>query len=230
MLKRKYLTQPEIETLLNELENHAHAERNICMMFMGFIHGFRVSELLSLKISDVDLDSRSLQVQRLKNGFSTIHPLVAREVQLIRYWLAKRKNYLPKNPLDQKTQIAGEPNWLFLSRGGQRMSRQQVYQIIRKTSQKAKLSICANPHMLRHACGYALADNGVDTRLIQDYLGHRNIRHTVRYTASNAGRFETIWDAKGKRKQLTISTKLSSHLKQLYLNLVYFLPPLQKSF
>ncbi|EIM8216809.1 tyrosine-type recombinase/integrase, partial [Escherichia coli] len=50
-----------------------------------------------------------------------------------------------------------------------------------------------HPHMLRHACGFALADNGVDTRLLQDYLGHRNIQHTVRYTASNAARFKGVW-------------------------------------
>ncbi|MDE9434748.1 tyrosine-type recombinase/integrase [Xenorhabdus bovienii] len=221
MLKRKYLTQSEIEMLLTELGKHTHAARNICMMFMGFIHGFRVSELLSLKLSDVDLDSRSLRVQRLKNGFSTIHPMVSREIQLIRQWLKERPNYLPRTP-QANNEI---PDWLFLSRTGQRMSRQQVYKIIRQTSLKAKLSICANPHMLRHACGYALADNGVDTRLIQDYLGHRNIRHTVRYTASNAGRFETVWDGKGKRKQLTISTKLSTTLNWLILNVVNFFLP-----
>lgn len=48
--------------------------------------------------------------------------------------------------------------------------------------------------MLRHACGYELAERGADTRLIQDYLGHRNIRHTVRYTASNAARFAGLWE------------------------------------
>ncbi|MCM4604482.1 tyrosine-type recombinase/integrase, partial [Escherichia coli] len=53
-----------------------------------------------------------------------------------------------------------------------------------------------HPHMLRHACGFALADNGVDTRLLQDYLGHRNIQHTVRYTASNAARFKGVWKKK----------------------------------
>jgi type 1 fimbriae regulatory protein FimB len=47
--------------------------------------------------------------------------------------------------------------------------------------------------MLRHACGYALADQSADTRLIQDYLGHRNIPHTVRYTDSNPARFEKLW-------------------------------------
>src|SRR5271157_1085931 len=47
--------------------------------------------------------------------------------------------------------------------------------------------------MLRHACGFALADQGADTRLIQDYLGHRNIQHTVKYTATNPVRFEKLW-------------------------------------
>ncbi|MDX7989404.1 transcriptional regulator, partial [Xenorhabdus sp. 12] len=206
MLKRKYLTQPEIEVLLRELGKQAHAERNICMIFMGFIHGFRVSELLNLKLSDVDLNSRSLRVQRLKNGFSTIHPMVEREIQLLRHWLVERQSYLSKASPHKQT--GDNTEWLFLSRHGQRMSRQQMYKIIRQTSLKAKLSICANPHMLRHACGYALADNGVDTRLIQDYLGHRNIRHTVRYTASNAGRFDTVWVPNGKRSRLTISTQL----------------------
>ena len=57
----------------------------------------------------------------------------------------------------------------------------------------ASLPLLAHPHMLRHACGFALADQGEDTRLIQDYLGHRNIQHTVRYTATNPARFEKLW-------------------------------------
>ena len=59
--------------------------------------------------------------------------------------------------------------------------------------QRAGLPLPAYPHLLRHACGYALADQGADTRLIQDYLGHRNIQHTVRYTAANPARFERLW-------------------------------------
>ncbi|HFV9295705.1 TPA: tyrosine-type recombinase/integrase, partial [Serratia fonticola] len=54
------------------------------------------------------------------------------------------------------------------------------------------LNVSVHPHMLRHSCGYALADDGIDTRLIQDYLGHRNIQNTVIYTASNAKRFRSI--------------------------------------
>ena len=47
--------------------------------------------------------------------------------------------------------------------------------------------------MLRNACGFALVDQGADTRLIQVYLWHRNIQHTVRYTATNPARFEELW-------------------------------------
>lgn len=61
--------------------------------------------------------------------------------------------------------------------------------------------------MLRHACGFALADNGVDTRLLQDYLGHRNIQHTVRYTASNAARFKGVWKKKSLVKTVPSDSK-----------------------
>ena len=64
---------------------------------------------------------------------------------------------------------------------------------LRKYSVAASLPLLAHPHMLRHACGFALADQGADTRLIQDYLGHRNIQHTVKYTATNPARFEKLW-------------------------------------
>lgn len=73
------------------------------------------------------------------------------------------------------------------------MSRQRFYQIIRKYGKDAGLPMPIHPHMLRHSCGYNLADRGNDTRIIQDYLGHRNIRHTVIYTTSNSARFKDVW-------------------------------------
>jgi len=94
-----------------------------------------------------------------------------------------------------------ESDWLFLSRYGGPLTRQRIYQIFSKLGKLANISVVSHPHMLRHACGFALADRGVDTRLIQDYLGHRNIRHTVRYTASNAERFEGVWGSKIKQKR-----------------------------
>lgn len=73
---------------------------------------------------------------------------------------------------------------IYLSERSQ-ISRYQIYRLFEQYGKIAGLPVKLHPHMLRHACGYALADLGRDTRLIQDYLGHRNIAHTVIYTASN---------------------------------------------
>ena len=81
----------------------------------------------------------------------------------------------------------------FLSERRSPLSRKTAWLRIRDYGRLAALPIEAHPHMLRHACGFALADHGADIRLIQDYLGHRNIQHTVRYTATNPARFERLW-------------------------------------
>ena len=72
------------------------------------------------------------------------------------------------------------------------LSRKTAWLAIREYGKRAGLPVEVHPHMLRHACGFALADQGADTRLIQDYLGHRNLQHTVRYTATNPARFERL--------------------------------------
>jgi type 1 fimbriae regulatory protein FimB len=81
----------------------------------------------------------------------------------------------------------------FISERRSPLSRKTAWLMIRDYGRLAGLPVEAHPHMLRHACGFALADQGADTRLIQDYLGHRNIQHTVRYTATNPARFERLW-------------------------------------
>src|ERR1700760_167831 len=82
---------------------------------------------------------------------------------------------------------------VFCQRAAQTVAPSTVNLILETCSRAAALPFSAHPHMLRHACGFALADQGADTRLIQDYLGHRNIQHTVRYTAANPARFEKLW-------------------------------------
>ncbi|HGB5187987.1 TPA: tyrosine-type DNA invertase [Salmonella enterica subsp. salamae serovar 21:z10:z6] len=188
MQKRKFLTPHEVSLLLESVPGGPNPERNYCIILMAFVHGLRASEVLRLRLSDIDLLGRQIYIARLKNSFSTVHPLIPREIRALRAWLAVRK-----------TIPGSDSDWLFISRTGLPLSRQQFYYILTAASEKAGLTVCAHPHMLRHACGYALADNGADTRLIQDYLGHRNIRHTVRYTASNSARFGEIW--RGKRGQ-----------------------------
>ena len=191
--KRNFLTQNEIESLLNAANSGPHAARNYCLTLLCFIHGFRASEICRLRISDIDLRSKCIYIHRLKKGFSTTHPLLNKEIQALKRWLDIRDEY-PQSTSE----------WLFLSRKGNPLSRQQFYQIISASGDQAGLPLEIHPHMLRHSCGFALANMGIDTRRIQDYLGHRNIRHTVWYTASNAGRFYGIWDNSREKQRISL--------------------------
>ena len=155
--------------------------RDRCLILLMFRHGLRVSEACALKLSQVDLDSRVLHVARLKQGLSTTHPLRTDELRVIKAWLAERNRMAP----------AGDA--FFVSERRTALNRRSAWVAVRRYGELAELSVETHPHMLRHACGYALADQGADTRLIQDYLGHRNIQHTVRYTATNPARFERLW-------------------------------------
>ncbi len=181
MKRRKYLTVSEVERLIAAVGHSKNSERNKCMLLMCFIHGLRVSELSQLRLRDIEISNKIIYVSRLKNGFSVQHPLQQRELLALEAWMQKRSGYL-----------GSDSEYLFLSRHGKKLSRQQLYRIFRMTGKMANINIDVHPHMLRHACGYALADKGCDTRLIQDYLGHRNIQNTVIYTASNAARFKSV--------------------------------------
>lgn len=181
-MKRKYLSGEEVRSLLLTISRDMVSYRDYCMVSMAFLHGLRVSELTGLKVTDYDLLSKTIHIRRLKGGLSTSHPLLPEESLALERWMVERKTY------------SGHCSpWLFLSRQGDRLSRQRFYQLLREYGQRARLPLPIHPHMLRHACGFNLAELGNDTRLIQDYLGHRNIRHTVLYTATNAARFNGAW-------------------------------------
>lgn len=184
MTRRRYLTYHEVCNMMNAVRSGSSGARDYCLILLGFRHGMRISELLGLRYQDMDLQAGRINVQRLKNGFSTIHPLMPDELQAIHNWTRVRSTWRGGSSTDA----------VFLSRKGGALSRQQAYRIIRDAGEQADIATSTTPHMLRHACGYELAERGADTRLIQDYLGHRNIRHTVRYTASNAARFIGLWE------------------------------------
>src|SRR5215471_14844874 len=178
-----YLTGLEVGKLIAATRGSRNEARDRCLLLLMFRHGLRVSEACRLKLDQVDTDSRVLHVRRLKRGLSTDHPLRADELRAISAWLKERGRL--KVPAAVKT--------FFVSERRRPLHRSSVNLLLAKYSAAAGLALQAHPHMLRHACGYALADQGADTRLIQDYLGHRNIQHTVRYTASNPARFQRFW-------------------------------------
>jgi type 1 fimbriae regulatory protein FimB len=178
---RKHFTGHEVEQLIRATKGSRNEARDRCLLLLMFRHGLRVSEACRMKLDQVDIASRVLHVTRLKGGLSTTHPLRGEELRAITAWLKERARAKPTG----KT--------FFVSEQRTPLHRSTVNLVLQKCSDTAGLSVRAHPHMLRHACGYALADQGADTRLIQDYLGHRNIQHTVRYTASNPARFERLW-------------------------------------
>ncbi|EEQ2597206.1 tyrosine-type recombinase/integrase [Escherichia coli] len=184
MTRRRFLTAREVTGMMEAVRNGNNGARDYCLILMAFRHGMRISELLGLRYRDMDLEAGRMSVNRLKNGFSTVHPLIDDELDAIRTWTRVRSTW----------RHAASTDTVFISRKGTMLSRQQAYRIIRAAGELAGAVTCTTPHMLRHACGYELAERGTDTRLIQDYLGHRNIRHTVRYTASNAARFNGLWE------------------------------------
>lgn len=184
MEMRKYITACEWDRIFNAIGGGINAVRDQAMFHLAYRHGLRVSELTSIRVGDLDMSGKSLYVRRLKNGLSTVQPVQKDTLCLLRSWLKIRGEYLSERV---------ESDWLFLSQQGRILSRQRVFRLARRYGEIAGLPFAFHPHMLRHACGYALADQGLDTRLIQDYLGHKNISHTVRYTAGNVSRFRRAW-------------------------------------
>ena len=179
--ERKHLTGIEVDRLLAATKGARNEARDRCFMLLMFRHGLRVSEACGLVLSQVDTESRVLHVARLKKGLSTTHPLHADEIRAVKAWLANRGKMKP------------DTEAFFVSGRRGPLSRKTAWLTIRNYGERAGLPLPVHPHMLRHACGFALADQGADTRLIQDYLGHRNIQHTVMYTATNPARFEKLW-------------------------------------
>ncbi len=81
----------------------------------------------------------------------------------------------------------------YLSEQRKPLHRSIVNLLQHEYGEKARLPVAVNPHMLRLACGFALADQNAENLLIQDYLRHRNIQHSVRYAATNPARYEKLW-------------------------------------
>ncbi len=174
---KDFVSEAELERLIGAARHARHGERDALLILFMYRHGLRVSEAIRLRIDQLELKEARLDVRRLKRGLDVQHPLAGDELRAIKRYLATRSDRLP---------------WLFLSERGTPLTRQAVNYLIRMAGEQGKLGHL-HPHMLRHGCGYYLANEGYDTRLIQDYLGHRDPRHTARYTRTAARRFEGLW-------------------------------------
>ncbi len=175
---REYLRPDEVKALIKAAKNVGrHGVRDAAMILLMFRHGLRTAELVTLKWLSVDFIAGYLEVQRVKHGHNSVHPLRSPELRALR----QIKRDYP------------ETQYVFVSERKAPLSTRSVRHIVARAGRLARIPGRVHPHQLRHACGYYLATSGQDTRAIQDYLGHRNIQHTVRYTQLNPSRFESFW-------------------------------------
>jgi site-specific recombinase XerD len=177
---RDYLIRDEVISLLRAAKKSSrYGARNHAMILLAYRHGLRASELVSLRVSDLDLSSGTIYCRRAKGSRSSLHPMKPDEVAALEKVLRGRR--------------LQASDYVFQSERSEKMSRSAFWRIVSQAGDRAGLPIKAYAHQLRHACGYYLSNKGCDLRLIQDYLGHKQIQNTVRYTALNPSRFAGLW-------------------------------------
>lgn len=176
---REYLYESEVESLIKVAREGNNPLRDQTLLLLCYRHGLRSSEICKLTWSQVDLENYRIHINRGKNGYSSSQPLKDREIRLLRRMWEARKDSSP---------------YIFLTNRGNVFNKDIFIDLMNRLGVRAKLLIPkVHPHMLRHATGYKLANDGVDTRTIQDYLGHVNINNTVIYTRLNEKKFDNLW-------------------------------------
>jgi type 1 fimbriae regulatory protein FimB/type 1 fimbriae regulatory protein FimE len=175
---REHLTPAEVEKLMaaaGKVGRHGHRDQTLILV--AYRHALRVGELVALRWDQIDFTQGLLHVSRLKNGTPSTHPLRGPEIRALR-----------------RLKREGEASaYVFTTERGGPMTTSNVRKMIARAGEEAGIGFPVHPHMLRHAAGFKLANDGHDTRSVQHYLGHRNIQHTVRYTELAPDRFKGFW-------------------------------------
>jgi integrase len=174
---REHLTLAEVEKLITAARGNRWGNRDALMILLAFRHGLRAGEVVDLRWEQIDFNGAALHVRRIKNGSPSTHPLTGRELRALR----------------QYQRDSSRSPFVFVSERGAPLNAAGFSRMVERAGKAAGLDVKAHAHMLRHACGFALANAGHDTRSLQAYLGHRNIQNTVRYAALAPGRFAEFW-------------------------------------
>jgi len=174
---REYLTEAEVERLMEAARRNRYGHRDATMILIAFRHGLRAAELVDLRWDQIDYAGSRLHVRRVKRGTPATHPLGGVELRALR----------------RLQREAPQSEFVFVSERGAPFATAGFAKLIERAGAEAGFMFKVHAHMLRHACGFALANAGHDTRSLQAYLGHRNIQHTVRYTELSPARFKNFW-------------------------------------
>lgn len=176
-LKRKlpvFLTVEEIDAMLNQIDrSEPEGERNLSMLETLYSCGLRVSELVSLKISDLNLSEEYIKVTG-KGNKQRLVPIGIRAISLIENYIRHHRSKLniQKQHLD----------FLYLNRRGKPLTRVMIFYIIKDLADKASIKKTLSPHTFRHSFATHLVEGGADLRAVQEMLGHESITTTEIYT------------------------------------------------
>jgi type 1 fimbriae regulatory protein FimB/type 1 fimbriae regulatory protein FimE len=177
--QREYLAPDEVEKLIKAARGNRWGHRDATMILVTFRHGLRASEVCDLRWTQIKFGRQpTLHVHRIKGSVDSVHPLQLDEVRA-----------LHEIERDQDPKSA----WVFNTERGSPFSREGFASMVERAGVEAGLGFPIHAHMLRHACGYALANAGHDTRRIQSWMGHKSIQNTVRYTELAPDRFKDFW-------------------------------------
>ena len=170
---REHFYESEVDLLLAKAKKTGrNTHRNFSIVLMTYRHGLRASEAADLRWTDIDLEQGKILIRRKKRSDDSTHFLQGDELRAIR-----------------KLQRESKPSPFVF--GG--MDSTAISAMIKRLG-AGLFSFPVHAHMLRHSCGYYLANKGVDLRIIQEYLGHREIKNTVRYTKLSPNKFKGLWD------------------------------------
>jgi integrase len=139
---REYLTEAEVERLIKAATGNRHGHRDASMILVAYRHGLRVSELVDLRWDQVDFRTATLHVRRVKQGTPSTHPIVGDELRALR----RLQREQDKSP------------FVFTSERGAPFGTAGFARMVERAGVEAKIGFKIHAHMLRHACGYALAN------------------------------------------------------------------------
>lgn len=168
----EYLTEEEIDKILDINLNNSYDYRNIAMLETLYATGMRVSELVNLEMVNLDLDNALVRIMG-KGSKERIIPLTDIAIKRLQIYIKDHRPQLLNNK---------NSNYVFISRNQKNISRQAFFKIIKTICQSKGINKNISPHTIRHSFATHLLAHGADLRIIQELLGHEDISTTQIYT------------------------------------------------
>jgi site-specific recombinase XerD len=174
---REHLTDAEVDKLIEAARKNRWGHRDATMILTAYRHGLRAAELVDVRWDQFHFDTSHMDVRRLKGSLPSQHPILGDELRALR----RLKREAPAS------------DFVFVSERGAPFTPGGFAKMVERAGRESGFTFKVHPHMLRHACGHKLANDGHDTRSLQVYLGHASIANTVKYTEMASNRFKDFW-------------------------------------